>query len=182
MTYPFAVLFDLNGVIVDDLPYHKKAWFEFCRLHGFELSERDFDHKISGRKNEEIFHMLFGDKFSPEDVLRYSEEKEARYRELYAPDVKPVEGVMEFLQSLRSAEIPRAIATGAPPVNVSFIVEPLGLDRFFSVIVDASQVKNGKPDPEVFLAAADKLGVEPSNCVVFEDAVLGLEAAGRAGM
>lgn len=182
MTVPFGVIFDLNGVIVDDVPCHIKAWQLFCAKYGVTLTEEEFKKNINGRKNEEIFPLVFGKKLSSSENAAYAEEKEACYRELFAEHRKTLAGFDRFIKELKCAHISTAIATGAPPINVSFILDYLDLNQYFDAIVDAQQVTKGKPDPEVYLMAASRINMLPGRCVVFEDGIVGLQAAHAAGM
>jgi beta-phosphoglucomutase len=177
-----AVIFDLNGVLVDDIPYHKQAWIELSAKLGHPMTERDFEVKFNGRRNEEILRMLVGDTLSLEESNRLAEEKEAVYRKRYAPHIVAAPGALSLLRELKERGIPVGIATGAPRVNVDFVFEHLPLQEYIQTVVYAEEVKEGKPHPEVYLKAASRLGVSPEICVVFEDALLGIQAARSAGM
>lgn len=180
---PFrAAIFDLNGVVVNDIPFHKQAWFELCESHGVPLSEELFNVKINGRTNREIFEFLYHRPLTDDEVRRFSDEKEERYREIFGPHRKTLPGLREFLAELKENGIPTAVATSSPPVNVPFIMEHLNLYPSFDVVLDASDVARGKPDPEMYLTAASRLGIEPKDCIVFEDAFLGVKSALAAGM
>lgn len=177
-----AVLFDLDGTMVDNMRYHTDAWIEMARKLGRELTREYFQREFSGRKNEELFPLLLGRPLDAADVERLAEEKEARYRELYAPHVRPLDGLEALLGLLESRGIAIGIATAAPAKNREFVLERLGLTRRISVVVGAEQVEHGKPAPDLFLGAAEQLGCEPSATLVFEDAVLGVQAGRAAGM
>lgn len=180
---PFqAVIFDLNGTIIDDSAFHAEAWLEFCSAHGMKLTEEAFNLNIMGRPNNEIFRYVFRSDLSEEQIVRYADEKEARYRELYAPHRSTLPGVREFLDDLKRECVPTALATSSPPVNLPFILDDMDLRKYFQVIVDASHVQKGKPDPEIYIAAADRLGISPIDCLVFEDSLFGVDAAMAAGM
>ncbi len=180
---PFqAAIFDLNGVIVNDIPFHKQAWYELCELHGVPLSEELFNVKINGRTNREIFEFLYDRSLTDDEVRRYSGEKEERYREIFGPHRKTLPGLTGFLTELKEKRIPTAVATSSPPVNVPFIMEYLNLYAFFDVVLDANDVTRGKPDPEMYLTAASRLGIDSEECLVFEDALLGVKSALAAGM
>ena len=176
----YAILFDMDGVIIDSNPFHKIALKEFCKLHGYELTEEELRLKIYGRTNKDWIPNLFGT-LSPEVVARYGEEKEAMFREIYKNDVKLVDGLREFLDSLEAAGIPRAIATSAPRSNVDFTLKYTNTGKYFKTILDEAFVTRGKPDPEIYLKTAAALGFEPKNCVVFEDSLSGVAAGKRAG-
>lgn len=177
-----AVIFDMDGTMVDNHNYHKKAWMEFCRRHGVNLSERDFKEKISGRKNKEILITIFGKDISSNKVTRYANEKETIYRRIYAPDIKEVRGLKRFINSLKDKKIKVAVATTAPEANRKFVIKSLALEGIFDLILGEEDVTYGKPSPEVYLKTAKKLQVDVSGCLVFEDSPAGIEAARSTGM
>jgi len=178
--YPFAVLFDMDGVIVDSNPYHKVALKEFCLKHGHDLTEDDLRTRIYGRTNRGWITGLFGD--IPEALLKqYADEKEALYRKLYDQDIRPVNGLVEFLDLLDQHGIARAIGTSAPRDNVDFTLGRTGLSKYFEVILDESFVNRGKPDPEIYLRSAAALGYEPARCFVVEDSMAGVASGLAAG-
>lgn len=180
MKSPFAFLFDMDGVIIDSNPFHKIALKQFCAGYGFELTEEDLHRKIYGRTNKDWIPAVFGN-LSAADVARYADEKEALYRDLYAQAVKPVAGLISFLEKTRRQEIPCAIGTSAQRANVDFTFAHTGTGKYFTAILDETFVTNGKPDPEIYIKAAAALGYPTSACVVFEDSVSGVEAGKRAG-
>lgn len=178
--HPFAFIFDMDGVIADSNPYHEIALRQFSERHGFRLTEEDLRNTIFGRTNKDWIPQLFGTA-DPEAIARYAKEKEALYRELYAPHIRPVEGLIDFLDKLRAEGIPRAIATSAPRANVDFTLEKTGTASYFDVILDESFVSRGKPDPEIYLKTAEALNMPPSRCIVFEDSISGVLSATAAG-
>lgn len=175
-----AFIFDMDGVIADSNPYHKIALRQFCEQHGYRLTETDLREKIYGRTNKDWIPAVFGE-IDPERVRAFAQEKEALYREIYAPHIQPVPGLVEFLEKLEQAGIPRAVATSAPRENVDFTLEKTATMRFFDVILDESFVSKGKPDPEIYRKTAAALGLPPECCIVFEDSFAGVEAARAAG-
>ena len=177
-----AVLFDLDGTLVDNMQYHVDAWIEMGKKLGHELTREHIQREFSGRKNEELFPLLVGRPLDASEVRRLSEEKEARYRELFAPHVRLVDGLETFLDLLAARGIAVGIATAAPAQNRDLVLERSGLAARIPVIVGAEQVKRGKPAPDLFLEAARQLACEPSATLVFEDAVLGVQAGRAAGM
>jgi beta-phosphoglucomutase family hydrolase len=179
---PLAVLFDMDGVVVDNISYHFDAWRQFAGKYGFYLSDDELTRNVNGRVAREILEYLFRRELSPEEVHSYTEEKEDVYRELYRPHLKPAEGLVSFLQDLQLKRIPTAIATSAPYTNVSFTLDGTDTREFFGEIVDARHVRRGKPDPEIYLLAASRLGMPPEKCIVIEDALLGVQAGLNAGM
>lgn len=177
-----AFIFDMDGVVVDNIPYHRQVWRDFFIEHGKKFSADYFDNHINGKRGAEIFKAVFGTALTDEQLLRLDREREARYRTLYAPHIKPLGGLRKFLAKARRMGIPIALATSAPPEGVRFVLDKTGLRKFFDCIVDARGVKRGKPHPDMFLKAARKLKIPPKRCVVFEDAVLGVQAGVAAKM
>jgi len=169
----------MDGVLNDSNPTHKIALKQFCKKHGYDLSEQDLREKIYGRTNRDWLLNLFG-RLDEETIRQYAEEKESLFRELYT-DIKPLDGLMEFLEKVNRAGIPMAIATSAPRANVDFTLVHTHIERFFSTILDDSFVKVGKPDPEIYLKSAAALGFPPQQCVVFEDSLSGVKAGKGAG-
>ncbi len=177
-----AVLFDMDGVIVNSDPYHRPAWFEFSQKYNPGLTKEQVSKIMHGRTNQDIIPEIIGKELSNQEIDKYSEEKELIYQKLIEPEIKEVKGFTPFVKSL--GRMKRSIATSAPPMNIDFVLTKLGIAKYFdkSKIVDASMVIKGKPDPEVYLKAAEKLGVEPADCLVFEDSPSGVKAAKNAGM
>jgi beta-phosphoglucomutase family hydrolase len=183
MTKPLrAVLFDLDGTLVDNMSAHIEAWIEMGRRFGRELTAEHILREFSGRKNEELFPKVAGRPLDGAELERLAEQKEARYRELYAPSLRLLNGVDELLAQLAQAGIATAIASAAPRKNRDFILNGLGLTPRMGAIVGAEEVARGKPAPDLFLEAARRLGCEPAATLVFEDAVLGVQAGRAAGM
>ena len=179
---PAAVIFDMDGTLVDNNPYHVKAWQAFYQKRGRELSLDAYKQNINGRVAKDIFPYIFQRQIEPEEIALLSDEKESLYRELYKPHIKPIDGLVPFLEELQHAGLPMAIATSGLPVNIDFLFERLVIKEYFKSIIDASQITKGKPDPEIFLKAAQSLNASPLNCVAFEDSVSGIAAAKAAGM
>ncbi len=176
----FAVIFDMDGVIIDSNPFHKISLRQFCEKYGYHLSDQELISKIYGRTNKEWIANLFGT-LTKEELEHYGEEKEALFREIYKNDIRALKGLPEFLRSLEEKNIPIAIGTSAPRSNVDFVLSHIHLGKYFTVILDESDVEHGKPNPEIYLKVAARLGVEPSRCIVFEDSLSGVESARRAG-
>ncbi|MFO7256714.1 MAG: HAD family phosphatase [Bacteroidota bacterium] len=176
---PYAFVFDMDGVIVDSNPYHEVALREFCARYGYQLTEDDLRNRIFGRTNKDWIPSLFGD-LDPEDIASYGDEKEELFREIYAPHIRPLEGLIEFLEKLKAANIPRAVATSAPRENVDFILDKTGTWKYFDVVLDQSNVTRGKPDPEIYLKTAKALKLPSRRCIVFEDSLSGVLAARAA--
>lgn len=176
----FAVIFDMDGVIVHTNPHHKIAITQFCADHGIQLNELTFQHKIYGRTNRDWITNVFGD-LTEEQVQAYAREKEALFRKMYEPDIKPVTGLVQFLDLLETNQIPKAIATSAPPENVDFVLDKTGLRKYFNIILDERMVSHGKPNPEIYLKTAKALGFPNNQCIVIEDSLSGVTAGRRSG-
>ncbi|HRP55503.1 HAD family phosphatase [Agriterribacter sp.] len=178
-----AFIFDLNGTMIDDMAFHVKAWYHLLNDElGAGLSEEQVKVQMYG-KNSEVMDRIFGKgHFSVEEADRLSLEKEKRYQSAYLPHLKLIEGLDGFLETARQRHIPMAIGSAAIPFNIDFVLDNLHLRKYFSAIVSANDVKRSKPDPETYLKAADLLQTAPQDCLVFEDAPKGVEAALNAGM
>ncbi len=177
-----AVIFDMDGTMVNNMAYHKLAWQKFLKIRGIVLTEEEFKRQISGKKNDQILEYVLKHKPDATTALVLGEEKEAIYRELYETDIKEVAGLTKFISDLVSREIKVAVATTAPKKNRKFVLKSLGLEGKFDVILGDEHVKHGKPHPEIFLATANELGVNPTDCLVFEDSPPGIKSAKSAGM
>ena len=176
-----GAIFDMDGVIADNMGHHTGAWELFIRRYAPRLQIGDVTPHY-GKTNADLMSFVFGRPLSPEEVERYGEEKERLYRELYAKDIAPLPGLLNLLNGLRRKGIRTAVATSAPKSNVDFLLDGLGIRDCFDLVIDAAGVRKGKPDPEIYLKSARQLGCEPAACVVFEDALAGIEAGRRAGM
>jgi beta-phosphoglucomutase len=172
----------MDGVLVDNHAWHLEAWLQFCKKYNFTLTEDDFYHKLFGMNNHDTLEFIFGRPLSDLEILKYGQEKEAIFREQYAPFVTPLNGLVAFLEKAKSMRLPLAVATSAPKKNADFTLHHLGLNNYFDQVVDNSLIKNGKPDGEIYLTAASLLKVPPRECIVFEDSLPGIESARNAGM
>ncbi len=172
----------MDGVIVDNHRYHLKAWLSFFEKHDISMSEAEYKEKVNGRVMHTVLPQLLNRELSSEEIRTLGEQKETAYREAYRKDIRPTLGLVAFLKELQQNDIPRAIATSAPPANVNFTLDSTGLRTYFPVIVDDTMVTHGKPDPEVYLLSAEQLKMPPARCIVFEDAILGIQAGKNAGM
>ncbi len=177
-----AAIFDMDGTMINNMDYHKKAWKEFAKRHGFEFTDEEFKEKFSGKKNDQIFTGIFGSSLTHNQINDYTEEKESIYRELYAPEIKAVVGLTDAISSLEKNGKKLAVATTAPKGNRDFGFKALDLENTFDIILGDEHVVNGKPNPEIYLETAKKLNIDPSRCIVFEDSPPGVEAGKRAGM
>lgn len=177
-----AVIFDLDGTLIDNNSYHRQTWEKYLQKIGKKISEEEFNANMNGRTNEDAIKYIFGKEISSEDSLKHTLEKEALYREIYKPFIKPVPGLIDFLEILKSKNIPMAIATSGIQPNIDFMFENIPIKQYFDLVVNSSHIKKGKPDPEIYLKVASLLNVSPKNCLVFEDAAVGIKSAKAAGM
>lgn len=173
-------IFDMDGVVVDNHAFHFSAWMEFAKTHRFELNEEIYRERFNGKTNKDLFQMIFKDPGQAE-MKSYADEKEGLYQQIYLPHMTPLKGLWDFLTELKGKKKKIALGTSAPPGNVDFVLDHLILRKFFDSIVDGTMVSRGKPDPEVYQQASFRLGLDPKDCVVFEDSLAGLEAGKRAG-
>lgn len=171
----------MDGVIVDSAPYHFKAWQYIFQKRGVNFTEEDFRRQF-GQRNDTIIRATLGKNFMPGEVDAIANEKEENYRQRVRQNIKPLPGAIKLIKSLGEHGFSAAIASSAPIENIQLIMQGLGIKNCFQAIVSGREVKEGKPSPQGFLLASEKLGVEPANCIVIEDAVAGVAAAKRAGM
>ncbi len=181
MTSPIAVIFDMDGVIIDSNPAHKIALKQFCEKYGYRLDDEQLLKRIYGRTNKEWIADLFGRKLTAEEVHYYEEEKEEIFRQIFKKDLVTLPGLPDFLDKLRQNNIPCAIGTSAPRSNVDYVLAGTGIEKYFSAILDESDVEHGKPNPEIYLKVAARLKFSPGQCLVFEDSLSGITAAQAAG-
>jgi beta-phosphoglucomutase len=176
-----AALWDVDGTLIDSREYHWLSWQDALAAEGFRVTRPRFEQTF-GRRNDEILREYFPS-YSAEEITRVGEAKEVAYRALVRErGIELLPGVRRWLDRLRDEGWLQAVASSAPRQNLDAIIAALGLEKYFAAVASAEDVTEGKPDPQVFLAAAAKLGVEPSSCVVVEDAPAGTEAARRARM
>lgn len=178
-----AFIFDMNGTMINDMHYHELAWYNILVNElGANLTREEVKMNMYG-KNEELFARVFGaDAYTPEQVGTFTLRKEGEYREEFLPQLKLIDGLDSFLTKAAASQVKMAIGTAAITANVDFVLDNLNIRHYFPVVVGPEDVAESKPHPEVFLKAAQQLGVSPSECVVFEDSPKGIEAARRAGM
>src|SRR5262245_15726744 len=179
---PGAVIWDIDGTLVDTAEMHFEAWRALCAELGRDFTRADFAATF-GQRNPEIFHKLFGDRFTPKELDELGDRKEVNYRAaVRRQGVELLPGVRALLEGLHREGFRQAIGSSAPKVNVDMILEVTGTARFFDAVASAEDTPRGKPDPQVFLVAASKLGMAAARCVVMEDAVAGVQAAKAGGM
>lgn len=177
-----AVIFDLDGTMLDNNPFHLKSWLQYLKDKKIEISLEDFNRHVSGRTNKDALEFIFKRKMNEEEAHRLTWEKEAIYRELYKSEIKEVKGLSSLLGYFKNKGIKMAIATSGIRPNIDFMFEHLPVREFFSEIVDSSMIKKGKPDPEIYFLTAQKMNVPARHCLVFEDSIPGIQAAEAAGM
>ena len=175
-----GLIFDLDGVIVDSMPVHKRAWERYLKSLGYPAG--DIASRMLGRGNGEIVRGFLGANASAEEVAAHGAAKERLYRELLGAELPAhlVPGITDWLAYVSGA--PLALATNAERANVDFVLDGANLRQYFQIIVDGFQVPRPKPAPDVFVRAAAGLGVAPRNCIVFEDSPVGVAAGRAAGM
>ena len=178
-----AVLFDLDGTLVDNMSIHTDAWVEVAAKHGHPTSRDRFIREWAGKKNEELIPLMLGREATPAELTQIANEKETLYRARAVTELIEVPGTTKLLERLKRAGRKLAVATAAPEGNRKLVLEGrLNLGRFFDAVVGPEGAPRGKPAPDIFLACATQLNVNPTDCVVFEDAPSGITAAKRAGM
>ena len=178
---PCALIFDLNGTMINDMDFHLRAWTEILNEDlKAGLSPEQVRKQMYG-KNSELLVRVFGDKRFTEDEMEYwSVEKEKRYQRAYRPHMQLIPGLGDLLKKAFAYNIPMGIGSAAIPFNIDFILDQLDIRKYFSAVVSADDVQVSKPDPETFLKAAELLHTAPAHCLVFEDAPKGVEAAANA--
>ena len=178
----WAVIFDVDGTMVDNAKYHEQAWIELGRRHNLPITGQYYREHIHSRSNDKNIRKLFNGNATEEMVHKFSSEKEAIYRETFRPVIKEIPGLTDLLKALKKRSIRCAAASNSPQANVDMVIDELNIREYFDVIIDYTQVTNGKPDPEILHTAADNLAVPYEKCVVVEDSISGFKAAERAGM
>ncbi|MEO6961983.1 MAG: HAD family phosphatase [Puia sp.] len=181
--FPGALIFDLNGTMVNDMEYHIDAWSGILNqdLNAGLTREQVRSHMYG--KNSELLIRVFGEnRFTDAEMEHWSTEKEERYQRAFLPELKLIAGLETFLEKAFELKVPMAIGSAAIPMNINFVLDELKIRKYFSAIVSADDVAISKPHPETFLKAAGLLQVDPAECLLFEDAPKGVEAGLLAGM
>jgi beta-phosphoglucomutase len=181
MPNDLAVIFDVDGVLTDSYAPHFQAWQRMFAELGVEFTDDQF-RQTFGRTNRDIFAELSPGEMTDQRSRALGDLKEAYYREIVAKDFTPLPGAVELIDALHAAGFKLAVGSSGPPENIELTLEKLGRAASFSARATGADVQRGKPDPQVFLIAAERLGVPPHRCAVIEDAAPGVEAANRAGM
>ena len=177
-----ALIFDMDGTMIDSMSYHKQSWVAFAGRHGIDVEVDDLMRRTTGRTAAECMNELFQTELSAERSLALSLEKETLYRELFAPVFREVAGFTEFASRTRAMGLQVGVGTAGDKHNIAFAFSHLTQLAAPHAVVGGDEGLPGKPEPAIFLEVARRMGVEPAECIVFEDAPFGIEAARRAGM
>ena len=176
-----AVIWDLDGVIADTAVYHYQAWRDVFKKRGVTYTRAEF-MPYFGRRHDSIIRSVLGDRLPQKELDAITEAKQQDYRRRVANHIRGLPGAVPLIKSLNAQAIKQAIASSAVPENIALIIGGLGIGDCFQAIVHGLEAREGKPDPQIFLLAAEKLKVSPADCLVIEDAIAGVDAANRAGM
>jgi len=177
-----AVIFDMDGVLVDSYHAHFRSWLAMAREAGLEFTREEFDATF-GRTSREIIAALWKDRrLSNDEIAALDDRKEALFRQMLQADFSPMPGAVRLLEALRNAGLALGVGSSGPPENVDLVLDRLSERSLWGAVVTGKDVTRGKPDPQVFLMAAERLGVLPARCAVIEDAPPGIAAAKAAGM
>lgn len=176
-----AFIFDIDGTIIDSMPWHGKSWPVLFERHGI-ADRMDIIRSSAGRTGVELMREILGADLPADRALALADEKERIYREMFGPEFREIPGFKTFARQAKAAGLKIALGTGGNPENIAFSIGGLDMHDFFDAAVGAADVKRGKPEPDTFLEAARRIDVAPEHCIVFEDSPLGIEAARRAGM
>lgn len=181
MTDQLAVIFDVDGVLTDSYQPHYRSWQRMFAEHDITFTDDEF-RRTFGRTNRDILTTLYPGKLSEAEMRQWGDRKEELYREIIAAEFEPMPGAVELIDSLAAARFKLGIGSSGPPANIRLTLEKLGRAAQISAVITGADVQRGKPDPQVFLLAGERLGVPPARCAVIEDAPQGIEAANCAGM
>ena len=177
----YAVLWDVDGVLIDSGEQHRRAWEQLAREEDLPYSDAAF-WATFGMRNSDIFPRMFGVSGPPERIVALGDRKEAIYRDLLKQEAVALPGAKELLAALHAAGYRQALGSSAPPANLEVIIQLLGIAPYLDAVVSGEQVARGKPAPDIFLAGAERLGITPAHCLVIEDAPAGVAAAHAGGM
>lgn len=182
MNHATALIFDMDGTMVDSMPWHARSWSEFTRRHGIDLDSAEILRRTTGRTGAECMREVFQRDIAPDEVQALVHEKEAIYRELFSPVFAEVGGFKRFAAQAMARGLKVGVGTAGDRHNIAFTFRHLAMAPAPHAVVGGDEGLPGKPEPAIFLEAARRMGVEADRCIVFEDAPLGIEAARRAGM
>lgn len=171
----------MDGTLVDSIPFHKKAWLSFLRNHKINLDDESFQAQNHGTIEEMMFR-FFGPSLSNNQLMTFSEEKERTFREMYRPEIKQVDGLTDYLESIFLQKVRIGLATMGDQNNIDFTLDSLKIRRFFHSTTGGHEIRKGKPDPEIYELALTKIGVKAKDCLAFEDSIGGVKSATSAGI
>ncbi|MBK8899592.1 MAG: HAD family phosphatase [Anaerolineaceae bacterium] len=177
-----ALIFDMDGTIVDNMHVHTAVWLEMLVEYGVEMNPLQFQAATAGNTNAQLLRSLINPEMSDAEVEAIALKKENLYREQFRPFLRPLAGLESLLRQAQQADVALAVATAANRPNIEYVLDGLNLRHYFATVVGAEDVARGKPEPDLFLLVAKRLNLPPEACLVFEDSLAGLEAAHRAGM
>ena len=181
MYQKYAVIFDMDGVLADTGPFHYESWVKMANEIG-KTFKKSFFEATFGQQSVPITRELVGINVDQNLVEKWAQLKEQYYREMVKDKIEPLPGVIDLIKNLKSMNFKLAVGSSGPPDNVKLLLSSLKIELFFDTIITAEEIQNGKPSPDVFLLAAQNINVKPQNCLVIEDAPVGVEAANRANM
>jgi beta-phosphoglucomutase len=179
---PGAVIFDMDGVLVDSNPFHIQKWADFLDERGIRYDPEELPKQVLGLRNDHAFRFFFGPGITEEEMARLGEEIETRFRRAFHAHAKPLPGLEGLIRQCYQAGVPMAVASSAMAKNVEFVIDALGFSAYFRCLVSGDEVQHPKPHPEIYLRTAEKLGLPPAACVAFEDSFVGIEAVKDAEM
>ena len=177
-----ALIFDMDGVLIDNTPVQARAFQLFFRDQGLQADATQLLRRLNGAPASEILKEAFTEPQTDEQLAAFADQRELLYRTLYWDERRPLPGLVEFLEAARAAGLKIGLGTGSGQPSLAYILDDLNLRRFFDVVISKDDVDKGKPHADTYAVTAEKLGVDPAHCVVFEDALLGEQAAYRAHM
>jgi len=177
----YCVIFDMDGVLADTGPIHFESWLKMASEINVEFT-REFFEETFGQQSVTITRKLLGNNVNDEELVKRAYLKEHYYREMVKDKLEPLPGAIELIETLSHKRFKLAVGSSGPPENVKLLLNSLKVKKYFDVIITAAEVSKSKPEPDVFLMGAEKVNVKPENCIVIEDAPVGIEAAKRAGM
>ena len=178
-----AIIFDLDGTLVDSLPYHHESWRIFFKNNNLE--EHDFSEVLKEYKGGgtlELMTSVFGDMYTKDELKKMTDDKEIIFRDIYKSKIYPIEGLIKFLDNLKENNILLSIGSNAIRKNVLMTIEKLGIIDYFSSIICGDEVSKGKPDPEMYLKTLSNLKMDKNECIIFEDSIEGVTAAKNANI
>ena len=177
----YAMLWDVDGVIIDSAEQHRRSWKQLAEENDFTYSDERF-WETFGMRNADVIPSMFGGAMPAERIARLADRKEELYRELLSSEAKPLPGARELMAALNASGYRQALGSSAPRKNIELVVKVLDIGRYLDGIVSGEEVAQGKPAPDIYLAAARRVGIVPNHCLVIEDAVPGIDAAHAGGM